>query len=336
MRTTVDLRQVTRVIKFVLRICGLWKPSSGSRWTIAYAIYGILFLTTFSGFFTLCMCINLFFIPDLKELTVASYMSLTELALFVKIVYFFILNRKLQKLFGELDEFALEHEWEQNLVRERVQYFFKIMAFYYAVSNGAVSVTEIGSALTPEPKLSYSGWYPYLDWQTNRRDFWIVFGYQCLGMRSTCNMNVTIDSFACFFMFMISVQMEILGKRLNNMGHEKILVNANKTDYEDRTWYIRRLINQIKLHQKMIASTKSFERYFSMAFFTQISFSGMVICSLTNELAHVSKLIIIFVQKIILSLFTDFTDFGFWPIYLLYDAANGIDDTNFLTLLFWK
>lgn len=292
MRATVDLTQVTRVIKFVLRFCGLWKPDTGSPWSIPYAIYGISFLTTFSGVYTLCMCINLFFIPDLKELTVASYMSLTELALFVKIIYFFILNRRLQKLFGELDEFVLENESEHRLVRQRVHFFFKIMVFYYAVSNGGVCVTEISSALSPEPKLPYSGWYPYLHWQNNRRDYWIVFAYQCLGMSSTCNMNVTVDSFACFFMFMISVQMELLGRRLNNMGHEKSAGNGNRV--EPKLWYVRRLIDQIKLHQTMLDSTQIFERYFSIAFFTQISVSGMVICSLTNELAHVSKLQIFF------------------------------------------
>lgn len=291
-RSHVNPTKVTNVILFYLRFCGLWKPASSasSIATVIYAIYGITFLMTFSAIYTLCMCINLFFIPDLKELTVASYMSLTEFALMVKAIIFFLLNRKLQKLFSTINDFMLENDGERTFVQKRLNFFFKIMVFYYAVSNGGVLITEFSSAFSSVPRLPYSGWYPYLDWKQNRRDYWIVFTYQCLGMSSTCNMNVTVDSFACFFMYMISVEMELLGMRLRQMGHKNKLLTSHvePVTLHDGTNYLFELVQQIKLHQRMLESIGNLEDYFSVAFFSQISVSGMVICSLTNELAHVS------------------------------------------------
>lgn len=242
----------------------------------------------------MCMCINLYFIPDMKELTDASYMSLTELSLLIKVIYFFVQNRKLQALFNEIYEFDLENAGEKEFVKQRLSVFFKIMIFYYLVSNGGVFITEIGSALAEEIKLPYSGWYPYLDWRNNPRDYWIVFGYQCLGMSSTCNMNVTVDTFACFFMYTISVEMDLLGQRMANMGYtNNDAVGRNKPEFRKDSHKmedVRRLIVYIKIHQKMLESTETFQGYFAIAFFCQISVSGMVICSLTNELAHVSRL----------------------------------------------
>lgn len=310
MRSKLNPTKITNVILFYLRFCGLWKPaaSAASIIHIVYAVYGISFLMTFSGIYTLCMCINLFFIPDLKELTVASYMSLTEFALLVKAILFYLLNRKLQKLFGTLNEFVLDSDEERALVQERLQFFFKIMVFYYAVSNGGVLITEFGSAFSPVPRLPYSGWYPYLDWKHSRRDYWIVFTYQSLGMSSTCNMNVTVDSFACFFMYMISVEMELLGMRLRGMGHKDIPpagAEAMTSMEGGGGRYLYQLIDQIKLHENMLESIGMLEKYFSVAFFSQISVSGMVICSLTNELAHVSHILFNFLAKSYV-FFTDF------------------------------
>lgn len=284
MRAPADLSSVTRVIIFSLRVFGLWQPARGS-WTTLYAFYGIAFCTTFSGIYTLFMCINLFFIPDLHELTDASYMTLTELALLVKIVNFYILNRNMQALYVTMKAFTLENDEEREFVALRVNFFFRITIFYYSLSNGAALLTEISSALSADWKLPYNGWYPYLDWRHKSKDYWIAFTYQCLGMTSTCNMNVTIDTFAIFFMYMISVQMEVLGKRLSAMGY----ANTRTGDSREKAENLKRFKDQVKLHQVMLESTKIFEGHFAVAFFSQISVSGMVICSLTNELAHVSS-----------------------------------------------
>lgn len=288
MHSPNDLKKVTCVLLGVLRVCGLWRPVASS-YTSLYTIYGTIFLAIFSGFYTLFMCIHLAILTDLNQLTDVSYMALTELALFVKIIIFFILNRKLQALYAELSAFKLETNDERTFVACRVNFFFKAMVFYYSVSNGATSLTEISTVLSNEWRLPYAGWYPFVDWQHSYTGYWITFAYQMFGMHVTCNLNVTVDTFATFFMFIISVQMEVLGMRLQTMGYGKQSLGAAAgSDTQDKSANIRRLVAQIKLHQAMLVSTKKFEGYFSIAFFTQISFSGMVICSLTNELANVS------------------------------------------------
>lgn len=134
--------------------------------------------------------------------------------------------------------------------------------------------------------------------------------------------------------------MEVLGMRLQTMGYGKQSLGAAAgSDTQDKSANIRRLVAQIKLHQAMLVSTKKFEGYFSIAFFTQIAFSGMVICSLTNELANVSTPpTFLFIQTFWrinkYSILIEITNRWIRWICRLHHAVDGTDDTDISTLLF--
>lgn len=116
------LSQLMRVLIFIFRVCDLWRPEHGSTVTV-YTFYSIALLTTSAGIHTLFNRINSFNIPDREEFTI---MTLTEVALFVKIVIFHVLKQKLHSILAELSSFALEDNDARKFVEKRLNFYFRI------------------------------------------------------------------------------------------------------------------------------------------------------------------------------------------------------------------
>lgn len=286
--------------KSYLRFVGLWKPSK-STYAIFYNIYGLSFLFIFSFLYTFCMSMKIFFLNNVKDTSTVLFMSLNEVSLFIKVVYFYMQNRKIQALFSELNDFDLDNIEEHDLVANRLSYFWKVNLFYYIIANWATCTTEIAALFAEETMLPFSGWYPGFDWEHNARDYWTIFLYQCAGMMITCNMSMTVDMYPCFFIYVISIQLRIVGRRVRALGHEITETSQNtRTIYssngkikekENELRATSELIRCIKNHQNILRQTEVLQSYFTMSFLSLIAISGIVICSMSNELSRVSHFI---------------------------------------------
>lgn len=227
-------------------------------------------------------------------------MSLNEVSLFVKVVYFYIQNRKIQALFSELNEFDLDSAEEQSLVADRLKYFWKVNLFYYVIANWATGTTEIAALFAEETMLPFTGWYPGFDWEHNARDYWTIFVYQSIGMAITCNMSMTVDMYPCFFIYMTSIQLRIVGRRMRALGREIAETHRNTSriqspeqkikETEKELKATKELIRCIENHQNILRQTEVFQSYFTMPFLSLIAISGTVICCMSNELSRVSHL----------------------------------------------
>lgn len=275
-----------------LRFVGLWKPPKTAANAKIYTIYGLAFLFVFSFLYTFCMCMKIFFLNDVKDTTTVLFMSLNEVSLFVKVVYFYVRNRKVQALLGELNDFDLDTKEESELIADRLRFFWRLNMFYYVIANWATSTTEVSALFANETMLPFSGWYPGLDWENSSRDYWTVFLYQCAGMAITCNMSMTVDMYPCFFIYMISIEMRVLGMRMKALGYgRKATADTNgrkKTRIEADNDAIKAIIRCIRDHQNILRQSDTFERYFTMSFLSLIAISGTVICCMANELSRVS------------------------------------------------
>lgn len=205
---------VTNVQLFYFRAFGLWPHKDSGR---PYYYYGLIFHFVFSFAYSAFMVINLFLLDDMNQLPDALYMSLTELALFIKTVNFFVRVQSMQRMLHEILSFPLRDDGERRLIRERMIFFLKVSIYYYSCANFAIYSSFYSAVVSDEVKLPFYGWYP-LDWRNSRIDYWTCYVYQVIGMWITCNLNITIELFPMFLMFMASVKMEILGRRMQTIG----------------------------------------------------------------------------------------------------------------------
>lgn len=274
--------KVTGFLTKIFIVFGIWKPRTNKYFSFAYTVYGIIFLLLFLVLYTFLMLANLFVMPNYNDLTARLYMSLTELALLIKVINFYFYNRRMQYLLHWLQEFTLEKVSEVVTVKARIDFLFKAICLYFFVSIMTINALGVNTALNTNNTLLFSGWYPGLDWQYNNRDYWIVFAYQYVGVFITCNLNVGVDSFFCVLLYMVSSQMTILGKRLMIIGK----LPNRESIFEKRL----KLIENIKTHRNIVSMLEMLQNCLRWAFLSQIGLSVIVICSITNELARVRLL----------------------------------------------
>lgn len=222
--------------------------------TLQYKAFGYIFLFIFSIIFTLSMVIQLFNIQDMKNSTEALYMTLTEVALAVKIVNFLRRINEFQQMLRAAQDFELVNDDELKLLKIYVDRFFKMALFYYLAAFYAGCSADIAAAFGSVNELPFSAWYPFFDWKNSNLDFWILVVYQTAGMFVTSMINVTVELFASLLMFMTSFQMEVLGMRLSKLGYtpENIKKEQTKFPAEKLNELSQKIFEYTKFDQNII------------------------------------------------------------------------------------
>lgn len=278
--TSVYINKITSFLCNILWIFGLWKPYGQSSLRMyTYTIFSIVFLFIFAIIYTILMICNIFFITDFADLTNRLYMSLTELALTIKLFNFFVHNREWQEILNEIKEFRIVSSQDERIIQQRANIFLTIVFVYFIFPNCALHALGTAPLITGRKNLIFSGWYPYFDWENNKQDYWCIYAYQYIGIFITCNMNVVIDSYYCFVMHMLSAQINIFGQNLSE-------IRVNRKD--DTIEKIRsNLIEKMHAHQRLNVNFELIQKNLQWSYFCQVLLSGIVICSVTKELARV-------------------------------------------------
>lgn len=275
--TSEDIQGIISFFSNSLWAMGLWKPFDKPAVKIfLYSAYAVTFLTIFSMMYTTFMVCGIYFITDYSDLTNRLYMSLTEAALLIKVLNFYVHNREWQRILSDIEEFQLHTPDDHKIVRLNARLFQTVLYVYFCVSNIAVHALCTAPLFSDKTVLAFSGWYPGLDWENNRRDFWIIFTYQYIGLIISCNLNLILDSYYCFVIHMLRTHLIIFGKRLSSIG---VGTNAGIV----RT----NLIKQIQMHRRLNETFDLIQRNLQWAYFCQIMLSSIVICAITKELARV-------------------------------------------------
>lgn len=223
------------------------------------------------------MICDIFFLTDISDLSDRLYMSLAETALLIKAIHFVIYNTEWQQIFKEIKEFRINSIEEQTIINGRRRFFQKIVVLLFSNANIYGFLMALIAALNG--KTMYSGWYPGFDVQNNKLDFWIIYGFQGIGMAITASMTLTLDTYYCFMMFMTESQLKIFGHRLSALQME------NRSVIRIR----KELINHIHTHQRIDGTFESIRKTLQGALFFQILLSGIIISLITIELAGVSQ-----------------------------------------------
>lgn len=287
MTTSLNADKCLKKLKFLLYIFGVWYPKDQK---IGYFIYSTVYLFICPGLTNIFMFIYLLKLDDQKDLTYGLYMFLTQFCGLIKFMFFLVNNENFQKLLERAKHFQLESEFEEKLLRQRIQFFYKVAIFYFVMAMTAIHTTEIMAIFAETVKLPFSAWYPYLDWEHNRRDYWIAVAYQHISITSASLLIITIDVLFSLLVFIVNIEIELIGLRMSKIGHfyDKCL-KSELLAFEIKDFDI--LKKNIIFHREAIAFKCSLEQCFNWPFFVQIVASGIVISSIINEVARVSMIL---------------------------------------------
>lgn len=210
-----------RHITSILYLMGLWPthPSTSTLSWCIYSLYTVAFQSIFIFAYVLFKCINFLYIDDLTVMTLAMFITLTELSLAVKIVNFYARHRTMQLCLRTVERIRFQNIEEEAIFDARMSFLQKIFVAFLVTANTTGVFSYLSPVFVVEPMLPYPGWYP-LDWTNNRQHYWMVYAYQVLGMICQIQALVIIEVYFIFLMVVVSAQVEILGKRLERIGYD--------------------------------------------------------------------------------------------------------------------
>lgn len=251
---TPELDRVFNPIVLIFRIMGLWPTGSNA---IVYKMYGIVHLTIFSLLLTTTMMIQLLAFTDFEQITKTMYMSLSQLALCLKVVNFYVRMQLMQKLLETTKRFQLNSMAEEILFNERMRFIAKIVMMLIVSVNVAHFSAEFKAIMTPELLLPFPCWYP-ASWFDDGIKYYLAYSHQSLGAFFTSNLNGAMEAYSAAFLFMIGAQMEILAIRLRSIGIDDkppvpSSVSHRRDKLQNRKWdHMQHIKKCIQVHQQIL------------------------------------------------------------------------------------
>lgn len=238
-------QRISKVMLFILRIFGIWQTNNTS---VMYNLYGYLFYFLFAFIYTICLSIKLFQLETTAGIISAAGMTLTCIALNIKIINLYHFIPKITVILSESEQFRLVNREETSLAAFKLKIFSVIAYSYYFVANMAGFASYLSAGFAQ--KLPYPGTYPFLEPSRSYAEFVIVYLYQVIGMIILCNINVTMEVFPSYLLYLISIRMEVIGIRLKNLGKHVINLDCfNGVENPEQIECKRMLINFLSVHQ---------------------------------------------------------------------------------------
>ncbi|XP_034114452.2 odorant receptor 94a [Drosophila albomicans] len=277
-----DRTSAVHLFLWIMCIFGVWpwSPSNRNQLRILAFVkqnYRYLLHLPCTFAFIGLMWLEAFVSSNLEQAGQVLYMSITEVALIVKIVNIWHRRTAAWQLMQQLQhgpEYELRSE-EEFSSWQREQWMFKWCFYLYSlVSLGVVYSGCIGVLFLKEYVLPFAYFVPF-EWR-NSHGYWYAYGYCFAGMTVTCISNVTLDMIGCYFMFHISLLYQLLGFRLRAL---KDVDNEHKFAYELRLIF--------KLHHRIRSLTIECQRLVSPYILSQIILSAFIICFSGYRLQHV-------------------------------------------------
>lgn len=165
----------------------------------------------------------------MAEIVFCSFVSLTEVALFVKVLNMRYRTHVFQQHLNDLHNFKLENGAEMALIHGRLRILTKMLFAYI----GLVMVTGAMSYSVPffvdETILPYLAWYP-IDWYHNSKIYWFLYAYQVAGMIIQSHTLVCMEMYMVYIFVLLSTQLDIINERLRANGWQNVDDNLNTND----------------------------------------------------------------------------------------------------------
>lgn len=240
-------------------------------------------------------------LDEFSQLTYGLYMFLTQFCGLIKFICFYWRNVEFRQFIHRVNSFVVKNDFEEALIARRIEFFFKVTVFYYIMAMIAIHTTELMAIFSETVQLPFSAWYPWLNWQNDVRDYWLAILYQYVAVTSASLLIITIDVYFSFLIFVVSIQLEIIGHRLQQIGSAVQQMNSIRMcDAQQlNRGETKQLTKCLELYIEAVDLKVNVEDCFSLPFFFQITASGIVISSIVNEVAQVNERIFYLLIRII-------------------------------------
>ncbi|XP_053660687.1 odorant receptor 94b-like [Anopheles marshallii] len=228
------------------------------------------------------LAFNMFVMQTFEQLVLyIMYIVFTETVMLLKALithYKFdqICDLFQQTLDGDFKPMDMEEEKLHRKGIGEINYYF----YLYMMTTNLAIVSSVLYLLHEDYRLPYFPWMLGITYgPTERLNFGIMFAYQVIGMYFHMLINVATDVQLFYFLGMISIQLDLLGKRFRMI--------------RSSAQFRQSLVKLINHYQKVQRMTHDIEHLYSPAFFAQFSASGLVICATaykTSSLFNVYEL----------------------------------------------
>nr|AQN78457.1 olfactory receptor 55 [Meteorus pulchricornis] len=274
----------------ILEYCGAWpSPKYYSGWKkILYDLYTILivlsvFTFCLSGIIQVCI-----FTHSIRQFVSNSYMLLTFIAVFFKVLVIVAKRDHLSELFESVqaglceakneEERRIKNEWDPKSS-------FRVQGFRTLVmSTVIIGVVSSIKGNAPSRTLQYGGWFPFN--HTEGVGYWTAFIYQRVAHDWGTLIGSTTDAVIYGIMMQTCAQLKILKCRLRKIPEtirQYAALSKNENDnYKDakdtRKWESKIIIDCIKHHLLILQFADICNGIFAIVIFLQFSASGLVVC----------------------------------------------------------
>ncbi|XP_064552220.1 odorant receptor 94a [Drosophila montana] len=274
--------QAIHWILWIMQLCGVWpwphttKKDSYIR-VFLKKNYRYLLHVPITFTFIGLMWIEAFVSSNLEQAGQVLYMSITEMALVIKILNIWYQSESARQLITHMQhssEYELRSEEEHSnwLHEQRV---FKCRFYLYVfISLGVVYSSSIGVLFLNDYVLPFAYFVPF-EWQ-NDQGYFYAYGYNMAAMTLTCVSNVTLDTIGCYLLFHLSLLYRLMGMRLQELKN---------VDNEDKFRQELRMI--FTMHDRVRRLTFKVQTLVSPYILSQIILSAFIICFSGYRLQHV-------------------------------------------------
>lgn len=165
-----------------------------------------------------CMLYSSFFVDNLYIRSNLTSLSILSTLVMIRVFNFNASWKGVQGCLAELQNFVLKDDDERLFIAAKMP----AITFLSAVFLFSHHFWVIGSMSLPlfmsERQLPLHVSFPF-DWQQNTLFYVLGYIYGVLGMVSLTSMNALTSIFICYIMLMLSLQLELLGKRIEKIGY---------------------------------------------------------------------------------------------------------------------
>lgn len=267
------------------KCCGIWTWPDQPQW---YRPYSMVLCTLAYIIYPGLMLINMIVSTNLSELIEGAFFLPTAL---VGIKLLILISKKekilqLTALIRRMENSTATSEAEQRLLRVVSEQptrrcFVALWVVYILTSIWSYTEAQIMSGGRQRRRLMWPMWLPF-DLQTCP---WLVhqmmLSYQALVTLNDCLMHSSLDTFAVAMCNGLGAYLDVLGMRLERIGHRRGGAHRGRRDEAQ-------LRTCIQLHYQCIEFGKCINEIMSMIFIIQFGMSGITLCGSEFQLSTVS------------------------------------------------
>ncbi|XP_052863160.1 odorant receptor 94a-like [Anopheles cruzii] len=259
-----------RLTVWTWKICGLYAERPESR---LYRMYRYTFNFTMVAVYLFTMTLNIFVMQTFEQLVLfIMYILFTEIVMLLKALITYYKFDQIRRLYHQtVDEsFEPQDDLEASLHRKGVGFIKYYYYIFFVMGHIAMGSTLL--LLLQKKRLPYFPWMLGVEYgPENLITYGVFFAYQYIGMYFHMLVNVSGDAQLCYFLGMVSTQLDILAKRFRQL--------RTSEDLE------RSFAGLIDHYEKVYRMVHEVQQLYAPAFFAQFGVSSVVICAAAVNVA---------------------------------------------------